>query len=451
METLQSYLERKHRELRLLNDSLRAPLSLAEPRSVDEIIKTKFQLTAVLKAEHALHDWAATETAWAHSHQRRSGPFEFTYDYQRADLDVSGPCFYEFDGGCTGETVYTASGMAAISALLLASAPTIGAADILMLPGSYGETLELIQGYARHLRLVTMRQSLDETIAATSSPRMLLLDSCAPASLFEAALRSQPAAFELLIFDSTCFSAGSGRIRRVLNWARKVNIPVVMVRSHTKLDSLGAEYGRLGSAVFVHWNGSASSALAAKLNRLRSEVRNAVRLLGGAAVPAHFPPYVGTSAYGELTNRRMAAILRNTRRAARYFASALPGLTAELDFAHALYVTLDSPKPFDETTAGRAAAAMSDDLAAAGLPIRHAGSFGFDFAATEWFHSPLTGQYSVRVAVPDLPTALWDDLTDAIARWWSRYYGASDRHRPARSRKPRASIVGGVLTYDNGY
>ncbi len=50
METLQSYLERKHRELRLLNGSLRAPLSLAEPRSVDEIIKTKFQLTAVLKA-----------------------------------------------------------------------------------------------------------------------------------------------------------------------------------------------------------------------------------------------------------------------------------------------------------------------------------------------------------------------------------------------------------------
>ncbi len=72
---------------------------------------------------------------------------------------------------------------------------------------------------------------------------------------------------------------------------------------------------------------------------------------------------------------------------------------------------------------------MSDDLAAAGLPIRHAGSFGFDFAATEWFHSAATDRYSVRVAVPDLPTALWDDLADAIANWWSARQGTT---RPAR-------------------
>ena len=46
------------------------------------------------------------------------------------------------------------------------------------------------------------------------------------------------------------------------------------------------------------------------------------------------------------------------------------------------------------------------------------GSFGFDFAATEWFRNPTTDRYSVRVAVPDLPTPFWDELTEAIARWW---------------------------------
>ena len=51
---------------------------------------------------------------------------------------------------------------------------------------------------------------------------------------------------------------------------------------------------------------------------------------------------------------------------------------------------------------------MSDELSQAGFPIRHAGSFGFDFAATEWFHDLTTDCYSVRIAVPDLPTALWD-------------------------------------------
>ena len=56
METTQAYLARKHAELRLLNGCLRTPFPVAPPRSVMEVIRHKFQLTAALKAEHALHD-----------------------------------------------------------------------------------------------------------------------------------------------------------------------------------------------------------------------------------------------------------------------------------------------------------------------------------------------------------------------------------------------------------
>ena len=422
METVKDYLERKHEELRLLNGCLRAPLPLSCPRSVADVIRHKFQLTAALKAQHALHDWDVTETAWAHSGEHRSGAFEFSYDYQRADLDVRGPSFYEPGGDSTSETVYTACGMAAISALLLASARVIDKADILILPGSYGETQELIEAHAAHLRLVTLECSPEPPIASKSSRRIILLDSSVPAFAFRAALRCASLASDLLIFDTTCFSGSSGRIRRILGGARESGVPVVMVRSHTKLDSLGAEYGRLGSAVFIHWDQNVPWAGGSKLNNLPAEMRNAVRLLGGAALPAHFPPYVGTSAYRELTRRRMAAILRNSRRSSRYFASALPGLTGEMRFAHGLYVTLGSPAPMDEAAARRAAAEMSRELGRAGFPIRHAGSFGFDFAATEWFHNPATDRYSIRLAVPDLPNAIWDDLTAAIARWWSAHH-----------------------------
>ena len=188
-----------------------------------------------------------------------------------------------------------------------------------------------------------------------------------------------------------------------------------MVRSHNKLDSLGAEYGRLGSVSFVN---PAKGALP-KLDRLLSETRNAIRLFGGAALPAHFPPFIGAPAYRSLTNRRMAAILQNGRRATRYFRSALKSLIRELHFAHGLYVTLSSTGSLDEQAARWASAKMSEDLGRAGFPIRHAGSFGFDFAATEWFRDISTDGYSVRIAVPDLPTAQWDDLTRAIADWWA--------------------------------
>jgi hypothetical protein len=352
IETVQAYLKRKHDELRLLNDCLKSPLLLTCPRSVDEAIRCKFQLTAALKAQYALEHWAVTETAWAKSGQPGSGPFSFSYDYQRADLDVDGPSFYDFGGDSTSETVYTASGMAAISALLLALARVIEKADIFVLPGSYGETLELIESYASHLRLVAMNRAV-KGIASTSPLRILLLDSCAPGNGFEATLSGTNPALDLLVFDTTCFSGRSGRVRRALNWARKWDVPVVMVRSHTKLDSLGAEYGRLGSAAFVVWQRDTPWASHSKFEKLPSEMRDAVRLFGGAALPAHFPPYVSAPIYRNLTNKRMAAILRNSRRSSRYFASTLPMLTEELRFAHGLYVTLRSPGRLDEAQQGK--------------------------------------------------------------------------------------------------
>jgi hypothetical protein len=327
---------------------------------------------------------------------------------------VDGPSFYDFGQETKPATIYTASGMAAITALLLASNHVWGEADILISPGSYSETGELIQGYARHLRRIELMDQLQ--VRPQDSPQLLLLDSCVPAGLFEAALRALNPAVDLLIFDTTCFAGGSAMIRRVLRLAKRSDVPVVLVRSHNKLDSLGAEYGRLGSITFV--KNAESSSCASALHRLFIETRNAVRLFGGAALPEHFPPYVGNSAYRSLTRKRIASILNNSRRSSRYFRTALNGLEAELRFAHGLYVTLRSERLLDEADARKAAIGMSDNLGQAGFPIRHAGSFGFDFASTEWARDSISNQYVVRLAVPDLPTILWDDLTKAISRWW---------------------------------
>src|SRR5205814_877839 len=231
-------------------------------------------------------------------------PFEFNYDYQRADLEVRGPSFYQFDRSAANETIYTSSGMAAISALLLSSVRLMRDADILVLPGSYGETLELIESHARQLRLVRLKSSPGEVESRAGRLRILLFDSCAPMAAFEATLHCARPQLDLVIFDTTCFSSGSGRIRRVLRWARRWELPIVLVRSHTKRDSLGLEYGRLGSAVFVTCEEHVATAKQERLENLAREMRNAVRLFGGAALPAHFPPYVGTKAYRALTARR---------------------------------------------------------------------------------------------------------------------------------------------------
>jgi hypothetical protein len=121
--------------------------------------------------------------------------------------------------------------MAAISALLMAMAPIFSEADIVTMPNSYGETTELIDGHARHLRRIELGGSLAETASLSGSrPRILLLDSCISVGAFETILKCVRPRLDLIVFDTTCFSCGSGHILRVVNWARRAAIPIVLLR-----------------------------------------------------------------------------------------------------------------------------------------------------------------------------------------------------------------------------
>jgi hypothetical protein len=81
--------------------------------------------------------------------------------------------------------------MAAISALLMATAKVFPEADIFVGPNPYAETIEFIDSYAKHLRRVDLGRSLN---AVTPSPklrsRILLIDSCTPAFAFDATLEN---------------------------------------------------------------------------------------------------------------------------------------------------------------------------------------------------------------------------------------------------------------------
>ena len=69
MKTMESYLERKYREVSLLNSCLASPLDLRKPDSVGSVIEQKFRLAGALKAERALKAWAVTETARDSAHR----------------------------------------------------------------------------------------------------------------------------------------------------------------------------------------------------------------------------------------------------------------------------------------------------------------------------------------------------------------------------------------------
>ena len=406
-------MERKRRETALLNSCLEVPLELREPGSAAEAIDMKFKLAAALRAERAMQSWPVTETAHPTVAHLRSGAFTFRFGYQRADLSIRGPPIYPAlaQHAQRSHPVYTGAGMSAIASLLTAVLRVRGSARVSLPPGAYSETRELLERFGSRVDVAAWTPGgAGHAQTATS---ILWIDSCVPSG-FHGFELLPTRDFDLVVFDTTCFSHGSRRIARVVDWSRRAQLPIALVRSHAKLDCLGIEYGRLGSIEYV---GDDRDSRHAWLKQLVAETHEAIRLFGAAALPSHFPPFVGQDAYRVCTARRTAAILCNTRRAARRLSGAF-GYEAVRTYQHNLYLTLAPAVPRDSAAIWRAADDMCSSLTRQDLPVKHAGSFGFDFTALDSFTDPLSECPVLRIAPGDLPSRTADRIVDAIADYW---------------------------------
>ncbi|HET7033569.1 MAG TPA: hypothetical protein VFJ48_10630, partial [Casimicrobiaceae bacterium] len=293
VQTTHSYLDRKRREIALLNGCLASKLDLPAPGSPAAAIEQKFRIAAALRAEQSLASWAVTETARPPTRRWRSGAYEFDFGYQRADLTVRAPAIYPI--ASRQSTIYTGSGMSAIAALVTALLQMHEPIEVLATADCYSETRELMQRFGGRLRLVAPgRRRSDHAI--TPAVRILWLDSSVHSGFFgfeASTLRG----YDLIVVDTTCLGATSGKIRRVAGEAIAAGIPTAFVRSHTKLDCLGIEYGRLGSIVIATGKGEVPVGRIAWAKRLAVHVRDAVRLFGWAPIPVHFPPFACGSEY----------------------------------------------------------------------------------------------------------------------------------------------------------
>ena len=407
------YLTRKAREIALFEACLDKPLAQPSPSGIDEVIDNKFALAAAVRAQRSLADWGITETAKPEVDEWQSGAFCLSYGYQRADLAIRGPAIYPSleDKGYAVETLYTCAGMGAAAALFTALCNVLGDVVVHASREAYGETRELLDRLRPRARVAQWR--LRRTLPPAAGARVLLVDSVTAAIPHLDDPMPRDAA--LVAFDTTCFWRTSRRIARVVRWARRHDVPVALYRSHNKLDSFGVEYGRLGSIV-LSWRRRSAARWMRDAVR---ETRDAVRLLGVAAIPAHLPPFADHEAYMRASGERTAALVRNARRLFRRLrASALaPGVVL---YPHGLYLTIAPSAELRVSDVKRAAAALCAALSLRGLPARHAGSFGFDFIAVEWFTDARTQKNVLRIAPGDGPSSMIDALADGIVEWFAQ-------------------------------
>jgi hypothetical protein len=397
------YWERKNAELALLARAAGVPAPRVEDGAA--LFPEKQRLRAALLARAISADPTLTESAFDGAH--RGGRFRYTY--QRLDLRMRTRSFfdevYALDrrrGPAFG--LWGGSGMGTITALLRA------------LDFGSGRPRRLLYPEDVYFEVRAVLPLLNNLLPNTDDDAFLdgdvfLLDSVTAEDHFPL-LQKPLQPLHLVLFDTTCYDAGSALIDRVIARCCDERVPLVLLRSHLKLDCMGTEYARLGSAVF--WlPPKPSPSLVARLRILHNHFFDELRRAGATALPTALWPLAGDAEFRRLNSERNRGMVAAQLRAGAALSSRLPRMRITTPH-HGCFLMFEPPRNREHQLIADRAQLVAR-LRAAGIPAVFAPSFGYDIVAMTLL------QQKIRVAIPDLPDEAVDRLVDVVAGYWHMY------------------------------
>jgi hypothetical protein len=331
-----------------------------------------------------------------------AGPF--VYNYQRFDLRVRGRRVFEEvypldPRGGISLGVWGGSGMGVITAALrVLDARLERPRRFLLSQEAYFETHKVTLGF----RQLLVNDDDDRFLPGDH----FYLDSVTSQDRFPLLIGQPLAPLELVLFDTTCYDRASPLIDRVVARCRAEGVPLLLLRSHLKLDCLATEYARLGSAVLL-LPPRPTPAVVALARTLRSDLRDELALAGAMPTPAAFWPLAADPRARRLDAARIARMVAAQARAAAALEGGLRRV--RLEAPHHGCFLLIKPFPVRRHAWRRALAELAAHLRAGGIEAGYLPSFGYDVAAVTCFEEVTGG--TLRLAVPDLP----DDAVDCLA------------------------------------
>jgi hypothetical protein len=401
-ESLGEYWARKHEELALLAEAAgeRAP----RVSTGAELCREKQRLRVELLGRALKEAPSLTES------NLHGGPRgRFSYSYQRFDLRVRTRRFFEdvyaLDArGGLSVGVWGGSGMGTITAALRAVDAWVPSPRRLLYPrDAYFETRNVLP------RLERLLPNDDDDELRLGD--FFYLDSVTAEDRFRLLSRGPIHALQLLFFDTTCYDAGSPMIGRVLDKCLAHRVPLLLLRSHLKLDVLATEYARLGSAVL--WLPPRPARVHIKLARaLRRQIIEELSLAGAMPQPPAFWPLYADARARALNQRRNQRMVEAQVRAGAELAARLPALEVGRPH-HGCFLTI-LPRPSTEQAVHAQMRALVSEWNEAGLEARVAPSFGYDLIGVTVLN--LAGGARLRIAVPDLADDDIDRLVEIAVR-----------------------------------
>jgi hypothetical protein len=401
----EDYWRRKQRELQFL-ERYAEPSSECKPP--DDIASFRRSVIALrerilLRLVKQTASLSETSLFQLDRHESPAGPIEYSYqrhDLRRIEVDWLREIHFTDAANRFVDGLYLSCGMAGISAILAVIARR-GWTRVQFSAEGYFESFQLVDRFFGQLLC-------DQAAGIFSSEREVLwLDTC---SACWPDFPERRGSLQMIVVDTSCVEPDSEHVTQWLGESQRLQCPLVLVRSHLKLDTFGLELGRLGSVIAVAPanNPEATKQLALELNQARTGMGTGFSLTS-------LYPWIGDPQLARLARLRTAAIRRATQ---CLFESLLEERQSGdrfevLDRVHGIYLVVrthlnvairevceDDPAAMPQNLLSRTIAQRCQGQE---LPVIAATSFGLDQIVVLDYVNMHDGRHQLRVSGADLP------------------------------------------------
>jgi hypothetical protein len=375
-----------------------------------ELFLAKLSYAKLIKSHH-IQSCLATESINPHIVEM-SCKGKLKFNYQRVDsqvLDYDLSPFYSLDQNLNiANFFWTSTCQGAISSIFLAMHRHSDVTDLVLPFGAYWESLGFF----------TLLEFAIKAAPETSGFVLYLDSSTAPSGWFN---KIEPflQGASWIVVDTTCWDLDAADFSFFLNYVKEKNIgPIMLVRSHQKLDCLGLEYGRLGSVLILDQRRVISDKFILTLKDIFS-------WQGIYAHTEQMYPFFADKGFPALSRKWLEAV-RNSNQS--LLSHPLPSLMRNRaieieDFSHKKFFWVRFKGSLSEDNVQLISRKLSIILRALDLPHLSIASYPWDFISITFFrqrHSFSTdqnGQQVLRLSLPPLTDKQLEGFRQGFQFW----------------------------------
>ncbi len=402
LNNFENYINLKRTEFNLLNknNKLLKNNEVNKFNNIKYIMEEKLKSQAELKSNFIKNIYNYQNTS-RNSQKLTFDKFKCEYEYQRYDMDVRLTdflnIFYDLNE-INYDYVFTNCGMSSLYATLCAL-----------------DKLSYNLKYAGNIYVETERL-IDDYIQIEKNKynkNVLLIDTVCFSSLLNILKDIQLKQYDLFIVDTTLYLYDE--LKPIIEQLNSYNKPIILVKSHTKLDMLGNEWSKLGSICIINSDNEFAK-------KFMKEVRIALSFIGGFAYLEDLPLFFSNEKFKEVIYDRNKIIKNNTI----YIYNKLKNKVNNCEIIkpyHNMFVLIKPNKFIDYKTLENDIHTFTNSTKLKDL-VCYADSFGLDCFGINGYYENMSAETEViRISPSDYPTEICDQIVEEIISWLNVYLG----------------------------